>query len=80
MPTEQEDRADELIASGAACAILGLLAFRAGLGFAARPVKLTTPAQLDAWQQGWAAGYDASKIKDPMKAYSVASYNHLKSV
>lgn len=71
---------DPSAASGAACAILGMLAYRAGLGFAARPAKLVRPAQLAAWQEGWTAAYDADKIKDKMKAYSVASFNHLRVV
>jgi len=59
--------------SGAACAILGLLAYRAGHSFSDRPAEFEHPWQLDAWQQGWATGYDCARHHmEPKQAYSLA--------
>jgi len=59
--------------SAAACAILGLLAYRAGKSFADRPADLTHPWQLDAWQNGWVAGHDSEKrCYTAKQGYSIA--------
>jgi len=49
--------------SAAACAVLGLLAFRAGHPVSARPTEFTHPWQLDAWQTGWVVGFDSERHK-----------------
>lgn len=56
--------------SPAACAVLGLLAYRAGCPFAARPSWLVTVAQLDAFQFGWSAGYD-THLLNTHQAYNL---------
>jgi len=59
--------------SAAACAILGLLAYRAGRPVSDRPVNIEHPWQLDAWQQGWIAGFDSDKrCHTPKQAYGLA--------
>lgn len=59
--------------SAAACAILGLLAYRAGRPISDRPVMLSEPWQLDAWQQGWTCGYDSEKrCATPRQAHGLA--------
>lgn len=59
--------------SAAACAILGLLAFRAGRPVSDRPLALSEPWQLDAWQQGWTCGYDSeNRCHSPKQAYGLA--------
>lgn len=59
--------------SASACAILGLLAYRAGHPVSDRPATLTEVWQLDAWQQGWTSGYDSDKrCHGPKQAYGLA--------
>jgi len=65
-------------AQGAACAILGLLAYRAGCGFAERPPAIRTAEQLNAWQEGWQVGYDSEKLKNHRQAYNLARATQLK--
>jgi len=59
--------------SAAACAILGLLAYRAGRPVEQRPKDFEHPWQLDAWQQGWQVGYDSENRCPHFKqAYALA--------
>jgi len=59
--------------SASACAILGLLAYRAGHAYSDRPAEFRHPWQLEAWQQGWATGYDSARHHMvPKQAYSLA--------
>lgn len=59
--------------SSTACAILGLLAFRAGKSVSDHPTTFTEVWQLDAWQDGWCAGYDSERrCNNAKQAYSLA--------
>jgi len=63
----------DVAASSAACAILGLLAYRAGHSMSDRPKEFTHPWQLQAWQQGWAIAFDSDRRKMvPKQTYSLA--------
>lgn len=63
----------QVAASASACAILGLLAYRAGKSIDARPATISQIWQLDAWQQGWTVGYDSDKrCHSHRQAYGLA--------
>jgi len=50
-------------------AIAGMMAFRANLSFSDRPTFITDVGELDAWQMGWVAAYEASQQVDEQQAY-----------